>query len=54
MRYYDALKLRAGDEVTVKETGQILTVIYKTDRKGRKECMLFLEDGNEYRHDEVR
>lgn len=54
MRYTEAVKLRAGDEVVCKETGRVLKVIYKENRKGRKECILFCDDGYEYRHDEVK
>ena len=53
MKYTDALKLHNEDEVTVKETGYVMSVIETDiDRKYRN-VNIMLEDGNWYHHSEI-
>ena len=55
MKYNDAVKLHAGDEVTLKENGVTLTVLW-TEKSlwGGKEVAIHCEDGWTYSHREVR
>ena len=52
MTYENAKNLHNEDEVTVKETGAIMQVVETTVFNDFVEVML--EDGNTYRHDELK
>ena len=61
MTLKNALQLHNGDEVTVKQTGQIMTVVQtryipKDPTYGRikDELSVFLEDGCWYNHRELK
>ena len=59
MKYADAKKLYNGDEVTVKETKQILTVIRAYEPRPmnmiyRKNILIECDDGNTYHHTHVQ
>ena len=52
MTFANAKKLHNEDEVTIKETGVILTVI-STEVK-EKTVTILCDDGNEYHHREIK
>ena len=54
MTFQNAKRLHNEDEVTIKETNQIVTVLdaYVDDRG--KHVIIECDDGNTYYHDEVR
>ena len=59
MKYADAKKLHNGDEVTVKETNEILTVIQAYAPRPmnniyRKQILVECDDGNTYYHTEIK
>ena len=55
MKYVDARKLHNEDEVTVKETGEVLTVIdaYQPD-ENVKVILVECDDGNTYHHRDIK
>ena len=55
MTFRDAKKLHNEDEVTVKSTKQIVTVlqVYLYLEKDKRYIMLECDDGNTYYHDEI-
>lgn len=55
MRFRDAGKLHKGDEVVVKETGEVINVVdtFVYDDDEYKLVMIVAPDGQEYSHDEV-
>ena len=54
MKYTDALKLHNGDEVTVKENGATMIVLWTEHYLGQKLVIVHLEDGFSYDHREIR
>ena len=59
MKYSDAKKLHNGDEVTVKETKRILTVIQAyaprpMNNIERKTILVECDDGNTYHHTDIK
>ena len=55
MKYADAVKLHAGDEITLKENGVTMTVAWIENHKGRKTVIVHtVEDGWEYDHREIK
>jgi len=53
MTYKKATRLHSGDEVTVKETGAVLMVLFIENRLGRREVAVTCEDGYTYHHTEL-
>ena len=53
MTYTAATKLHVGDEVKVKDSGDVITVLWIENFKGRKEVFVHGEDGNTYHHREI-
>ena len=55
MKYDDAVKLHAGDEITLKENGVTMTVAWIENYKGRKTVIVHpVEDGSEYDHLKIK
>lgn len=59
MTYANAKKLHNGDEVTVKETGEVLMVIQAyeprpTNMIYRKNILVECDDGNTYHHTAIK
>lgn len=55
MKYRYAKQLHNGDEVTIKETGAVLTVVEAYKPEPTKNTIIVLcDDGNEYHHRDVR
>ena len=55
MKYADAAKLHAGDEITLKENGVTMTVSWIENYKGQKTVIVHtFEDGMEYDHREIK
>lgn len=58
MTYRNAKKLHNEDEVTLKETGEVLTVLqaYEPDTNILQKKAVFIEcdDGHTYHHTEIR
>lgn len=59
MTYANAKKLHNGDEITVKETGVVLTVLQvccprPMNMVQRKEVFVECDDGNTYHHTAIR
>ena len=59
MNYRNARKLHNGDEVILKETGEVLTVISAYEQRpmnmvNRKNIFIECNDGNTYHHTDVR
>ncbi len=52
MRYRDAKKLHNEDQVRVKKTGQVLSVVETTVTS--KNVTMLCDDGNEYHHTEIK
>lgn len=52
MKYSEAKKLHNEDEVTIKETGVVLTVI-NTDIRD-KYILIECDDGNTYHHRDIK
>lgn len=54
MTFNNAKRLRNEDEVTIKETGEIVTVLQAYSSENGKYIILECDDGNTYYNDEVR
>ncbi len=54
MTYNQALKLHNEDEVTIKETGEVLTVLQAYTPDTTKRVFIECDDGNTYLHTEVQ
>jgi hypothetical protein len=55
MKYRYAKQLHNGDEVTIKETGAVLTVVEAYKPEPTKNTIIVLcDDGNEYHHRDIR
>lgn len=59
MKYRDAKKLHNGDEIIVKETNEILTVLNAYEPRPvndivRKIVLVECDDGNTYHHCDIR
>lgn len=54
MQYRYAKKLHNEDEVTIKKTGEIRTVIETVDYFKEKFVLITLNDGNTYHHTEIK
>lgn len=52
MTYRDAKRLHNEDEVTLKNTGEVMKVVETTITE--KMVYVMLEDGNEYSHKEIK
>ena len=52
MRYRDAKKLHNEDQIRVKKTGRVLSVV-ETDVTSKNVTVL-CDDGNEYHHTEIK
>lgn len=53
MTFANAKKLHNEDEVTIKETNEIVTVLQAYLSENGKYVMLECDDGNTYYHDEI-
>ena len=55
MKYADAVKLHAGDEVTRKEDGVVMTVLWTENYKDQKIVVVHtIEDSEDYNHRELK
>jgi len=54
MTFNNAKRLRNEDEVTIKETGEIVTVLQAYSSENGKYIILECDDGNTYYNDEIR
>lgn len=54
MTFNNAKKLHNEDEVTIKETGEVMTVLQAYSSENGKRIILECDDGNVYYNDEVR
>lgn len=54
MTFAEAKKLHNEDEVTIKETGEIVTVLQAYPSVNGKCIILECDDGNEYYNNEVK
>lgn len=54
MRYVDAMRLRSGDEVETKYTGEIVVVLQVIHDKPHREIYLLCDDGETYHHRAVK
>ena len=52
MTYREAKKLHNEDEVTLKETGEVMTVVETTITE--KTVYVMCDDGNQYLHKEIK
>ena len=52
MTYAQAKKLHNGDEVTIKESDRVMTVV--TTEVHKKVVIIMLDDGNMYHHRDVK
>lgn len=53
MRYIEATSLHNEDEVMIKETGEIVTVLQAYPAKNGKFIIVECDDGNTYSHDKI-
>lgn len=54
MTFRNAKKLHNEDEVTVKETNTVVTVLDAYVDESGKHVLIECDDGNTYYHDEIR
>ena len=54
MTFNIAKKLHNEDEVTVKETGDVVTVLQAFSSENGKYIIIECSDGNTYYHDEIK
>ena len=54
MKFRDAKKLHNEDEVTVKETNEVVTVLQAYQSENGKHITVECDDGNTYYNDEIR
>lgn len=54
MRLKDAKRLYNGDEVTIKETNKVVTVLQSYTSENGKHIIVECDDGNAYYNDEIR
>lgn len=54
MTFNDAKKLHNEDEVTVKETGDVVTVLRAFSSENGEYIIIECSDGNTYYHDEIK
>lgn len=54
MTFNNAKRLHNEDEVTIKETGEVVTVLQAYPSENGKYIILECDDGNTYYNDEVR
>ena len=54
MKFRDAKRLHNEDEVTVKETNEVVTVLQSYQSENGKHIIVECDDGNTYYNDEIR
>ena len=54
MKFRDAKRLHNEDEVTIKETNEVVTVLQSYQSENGKHIIVECDDGNTYYNDEIR
>ena len=54
MNFRDAKRLHNEDEVTIKETNEVVTVLQSYQSENGKYIIVECDDGNTYYNDEIR
>ena len=54
MRFRDAKRLHNEDEVTIKETNEVVTVLQSYQSENGKHIIVECDDGNTYYNNEIR